>query len=244
MKDQTQSMDLSAQSDVKTKITKVKWTRSKDLLESSITTCHRLLILMRISIQILREVLNGLKKTLKQRSMNQNTIETPTGILTRTRLINLLIRMRSHMIEVQNIPLAQTMKTRSWERWGARRLLKTFTVSVTQTDSLVSSVIKAIMKFMVTKVEKVLIRTSQDYLRIWLALLMKKSKSVIKKKRTWLTACIDVTQMIWLARRATAVLLLIRMTPHIKTGHQENRKTNTTEVNHLNFQAQKTGGIT
>jgi len=48
--------------------------------------------------------------------------------------------------------------------------------------------------------------------------------------------------MILLAIRATAVHLLIKMTPHIKMEQKELIKTNTTELQILKTSPQKTGG--
>jgi len=77
--------------------------RSKDLLKSSILTHLRHLILMRTSIQILRGVLNGPRKTSKPRSKSQSTTETPSGTQTRRGVTTMLKKMRSHLIEALSI---------------------------------------------------------------------------------------------------------------------------------------------
>jgi len=89
--------------------------RSKDLSESSMTTSHRLLNLMRISIQIHREVLNGPRKILSQRSLSLNTIEIPTGMQTRKRVTNPEMIMISQGLRALSIPSVEMMKTKFWE---------------------------------------------------------------------------------------------------------------------------------
>jgi len=71
--------------------------------------------LMRISIQIHREVLNGPRKILSQRSLSLNTIEIPTGMQTRKRVKNPEMIMISQELRALSIPSVETMKMKCWE---------------------------------------------------------------------------------------------------------------------------------